>query len=634
MAIFDMLTMYKWDVKVVLALAAFALTYGEFCLLAHIQDSYQFAKRLAILKQLLSTMENASSLKLWFDTLNDLVKITLEVTKCVIDVHDLPTEHATAYDYMPIACYWTIRSIVTCTTQITSLTTLGYEVFLSNIGAWELSTLTSKLENIINHLRQQADSRSKHISRPLFNISAASASMMHDEAYARLRDMFSKPQTDNVKVLKALINAQDVDQPLYDGFFKQRVSLGALRRRTVLLLISGPEFSSVEIDFLESFDKDINKNLARRLQSMHGLVWIPIVDPDSEWNEAKQKRFQSVRGRMPWYSVYDPSFIGKPVISFIQKEWKYRDKPIMVVLDPQGKVSCLNAIRMIWIWGRVAYPFTSSREEALWKDQSWKLDFLADIFYTKIRNWTTDGKYIFLYGGNDFEWIKSFVEEARRVATATKINLEMLYVGKSNKENQVREIIVRMIRENLNTDYLPNRVIIWLFWFRLHNMLFSKLQLKNIDANKHQMQEIEKLLGNDDDNVMEEIKKLVSYDKHGGWILLAEGSEIVIIGNAATGLQTLVEYDVMWKEHVGRDGFAKAFKNHYNKVLSAVSSCCKFEFSPKIEKTSELLVCPECHDHMHVITTYHCCHDGETYQDFFFSTSTPPIVPYKIRGMS
>lgn len=39
-------------------------------------------------------------------------------------------------------------------------------------------------------------------------------------------------------------------------------------------------------------------------------------------------------------------------------------------------------------------------------------------------------------------------------------------------------------------------------------MLFSKLQLKQID---------------DEDHMMQEIKKLLSYDKHGEWFLLANG---------------------------------------------------------------------------------------------------------------
>lgn len=142
--IFDMLTIFKWDVKIVLALAAFALTYGEFWLLAQIHDKNQLAKSMAILKQLPSIMEHASSLKPRFDTLNDLVRIIVEVTKCVIEFHDLPsqyitqdiTAYTTAYNYIPVASYWTIRSIVACAAQITSLTTLGYEYVFQSFSSF------------------------------------------------------------------------------------------------------------------------------------------------------------------------------------------------------------------------------------------------------------------------------------------------------------------------------------------------------------------------------------------------------------------------------------------------------------------------------------------------------------------
>jgi len=46
---------------------------------------------------------------------------------------------------------------------------------------------------------------------------------MDAEAYQMLRELFSKPHTDNMKVLKALIYAQDDILPLYDGVTKKRV---------------------------------------------------------------------------------------------------------------------------------------------------------------------------------------------------------------------------------------------------------------------------------------------------------------------------------------------------------------------------------------------------------------------------
>ena len=58
-SLFNMLTSYSWDAKLVLTLAAFALNYGEFWLLAQIYSSNQLAKSIAILKQLPIILENS-----------------------------------------------------------------------------------------------------------------------------------------------------------------------------------------------------------------------------------------------------------------------------------------------------------------------------------------------------------------------------------------------------------------------------------------------------------------------------------------------------------------------------------------------------------------------------------------------
>ena len=140
-AIFNMVSHYGWDAKLVLALAAFGLNYGEFWLLAQIYSTNQLAKAMAILKQVPGIIEHAIPLKPRFDALNDLIRTILEVTWCVIEFRDLPSIYittdvpalASAMTHIPTAVYWTIRSIVACASQISSFTTIGYEyvVFLS-----------------------------------------------------------------------------------------------------------------------------------------------------------------------------------------------------------------------------------------------------------------------------------------------------------------------------------------------------------------------------------------------------------------------------------------------------------------------------------------------------------------------
>ena len=95
---------------------------------------------------------------------------------------------------------------------------------------------------------------------------------------------------------------------------------------------------------------------------------------------------------MPWYTVH-PSMIGKAVVKFIKEKWHFRNKPILVVLDPQGRVACPNAIHMMWIWGSQAFPFTSFREKEIWSFETWRLELVVDEIDQTIQSWVSIYNY-------------------------------------------------------------------------------------------------------------------------------------------------------------------------------------------------------------------------------------------------
>ncbi|KAI6700778.1 hypothetical protein NL676_015102 [Syzygium grande] len=70
----------------------------------------------------------------------------------------------------------------------------------------------------------------------------------------------------------------------------------------------------------------------------------------------------------------DPNLIDRAVIRLIKEKWHFRNKPIVVVIDQQGRVVCPNAIHMMRIWE--ATPSLSLHRERgdLWKDESWRLE--------------------------------------------------------------------------------------------------------------------------------------------------------------------------------------------------------------------------------------------------------------------
>ncbi|GJW33268.1 sieve element occlusion B-like protein [Tanacetum coccineum] len=170
-------------------------------------------------------------------------------------------------------------------------------------------------------------------------------------------------------------------------------------------------------------------------------------------------------------------------------------------MDLQGRIVNTNALHMMRIWGNIAFPFTSLREEALWREETWRMELLVDSTLVQIN----DGKYICLYEGEDIEWIWRFTCTAHVVARRAGIPLEMLYVGKSNRQEKVRKINETILIENLSYT-LSDPTLIWFFWVRLESMLYSKLKHgKSFDL----------------DRILHEINVMLTYDGNDqGWAVI------------------------------------------------------------------------------------------------------------------
>lgn len=122
MLILEQLRDYSWDAKAVIVLAAFALEFGKFWQLAHIPRD-KLGQSLAELNGLQSIMENIQHLA----NFNNLVKKIVQVVKCITDwkkmitveynVKDVPSLTDTLHE-IPVLAYWTISTLVTCTSHI------------------------------------------------------------------------------------------------------------------------------------------------------------------------------------------------------------------------------------------------------------------------------------------------------------------------------------------------------------------------------------------------------------------------------------------------------------------------------------------------------------------------------------
>ncbi|XWS63753.1 hypothetical protein CRYUN_Cryun06bG0128900 [Craigia yunnanensis] len=591
LAVAHVVKSYSWDAKVVLALAAFAMTYGEFLLVVQLYTTNPLAKGIALLKQMPEVLARADLLKPKFDTLANLINAMLVVAKCIVEFKELPSQYispedpemSSANSDIPSAVYWTIRSTVVCASQIIGLVGMGHEFISSTTDAWELSSLVHNINNICSDLMEKLKRCRQRINE-----------RKDIEAYQTLLRIFDAIHIDNMKILKVLIYAKDGQPPLWDGTTKQRVRIELLRRKSVLLLISDLELPDQELLILEHMYNE-SRVQPTRVESQYEVIWIPVIDRSTPFDDTKRKQFESLQATMPWYSVGHPSMIEPAVVRYIKEVWGFSKKPLIVVLDPQGRVVNPNAIHMMFIWGNSAFPFTKIREEALWKEETWRIELLADSIDPSMINWLTDGKLICLYGGEDMDWIRKFTTTARGVAQTANIILEMLYMGKSNPKEKVRKNMTTIQRENIS-HVLPDVSLIWFFWVRLESMWHSRVQHGVTLEN---------------DQIMQEIMTMLSFDgSDQGWAVIGRGSDEMARAKAETILKSLEEYTA-WEAVAAEKGFIPALNDHIQ-GLRTEHHCNRLilpETSAGIGSIHERVVCFECGKPMEKLFMYRCCAD-------------------------
>ncbi|KAK3228243.1 hypothetical protein Dsin_008105 [Dipteronia sinensis] len=508
------------------------------------------SKSVALLKQLPDILEHYNSLKPQFDAVNKLIKAMLDLTKCIIEFKELPSQYIStdlpamsiAMAHIPAAAYWTIRSIVACSSQIASLVGLRAEYIASTTEAWELSSLAHKVSSIHDHLKKQITLCHQHI--------------------------------DEKRQIEAYHNLVHID---------------VLRKKHVLLLISDLDLSHEEITVLDHMYRESKAGS----EHYYEILWLPVVDRSIAWHEGLQQKFEQLQAMMPWYSVHHPSLIEPAVIKYIKEVLHFSKKPILVPLDPQGRVLNQNAFNMLWIWRNLAFPFTSEREEALWNAESWGLELLVDRIDVTVLNWIAEGKYICVYGGEDIEWIRKFTSSAKAVANAAQIALEMVYVGKSNARERLRKIVTTIMEENLSYS-LTDPTSIYFFWARLESMLYSKSQHGKSVENDHIMQEVMTLLGFDGSDQ--------------GWAIFCKGTfKDVARAKGDRALTSMLEFG-NWSGEANQIGFVQGL-NNYLQQLHTPHHCNRLILPGTDGGLPGKVICAECGRIMERFFMYRCCVD-------------------------
>lgn len=565
MILFDVLGNYRWDVKAVLTLAAFATTYGEFCIIMQEYPYNPLAVSVAMLKHL---PLNLWPLKPQFKALSFLVRTMIDVTKCIIKFEGLPFRYAQLDDEtmviakscIYVAAYWVTRSTVACTSQIRDLKAMKPEQVWSHstlIAAWELSSLAYKLSSICSHLRRQVD---------------LCHQQMEEKMHQKLLKVFQEVHPDNQDVLGILLAAKD-ELPLKNSSTQDKLGVSEMKGKVVLLLVSKAELLPQE-GLLLLLDRTYDHPYHKKLEGSYEIVWISISDT---WTDAERDIFNFLSNSLPWYSVRRPWVLYAAVVNYIKQEWDYKNVPLIVVLDSKGMVSKSNAMDMVFIWGATAYPFSTSKEKELWDEENWTLKLLLDEIDPLLTTWVEEGRNICIYGSDNLDWIREFNATCKVIRNAG-VQLEMVYVGCKDLGEQVRRLLA-IIDEELHKS-LFSFTKLHFFWLRLESIRRSKLQLgQSIHSDDHILKEVSALL----DTANE------------GWAIIGRGNTTDIVKLSASEAIKWLDRFPEWEENVAKLGFVSALRAAIDPPPPPLGPCNHSEVVPYAEGlTEEIVLCEKC----------------------------------------
>ncbi|XP_059448323.1 protein SIEVE ELEMENT OCCLUSION B-like [Corylus avellana] len=542
-SILTKLSSYSWETKVVLTLAAFSFEYGNFWHLA--QSSDQLAKSVGILKRV---PEGLQKYKNSIDELNKVINATLEVIESIFQLQRLSMIYDTkdvpalssARGHISVDVFWATTTIVACTTQMCCIKS-------DEEKTQKLSPFANKINSTLVFLKTRIETCYKQIEQI--------------KAYKQLKKII-RTHTEIMEVLKELIFAKDNLQEIFYGSTKQRVSIEVLRKNNVLLFFSGLDISTDDILILKSIDDGI------RTKDQYKILWIPIVE---KWTDELKMKFETLQSKMSWYIVQTTEpIVG---IRFIKEEWKFENQPILVVMNPQGQVEHTNALHMIRAWGMKAFPFTKKFEEQslVVKESNWFGDIMVGIDHPNLQEWIKEEKYVFFYGGKDNEWIQQFVRKATSLANNKETNISINFLCLENGKKGENDVRIR-----------------GQFWSKIESLFFSAKTYKETEQN----------------TVMREIQKLLSFKNESGWAILSKGSKVVV-SDIGTKISKALDDFEKEKGNVRDMGFDTFFKT---KLDQGDHPCCSVDIPFIAGNIPNQMKCHHCLRVMETYLSFKCCH--------------------------
>ncbi|XP_061360625.1 protein SIEVE ELEMENT OCCLUSION B-like, partial [Gastrolobium bilobum] len=562
----EKLRSYTWDAKAVIALAAFALDYGE-------------TWRLSLMKA--ASKENGLELHVFrlgefdnpkqpnADLISTLVDRTLQLIEGIIKLEKLIANKAYSAKDVPalykaprdLYTYWAILSLLACANQMTELD-------------WHIkSEVVGRLKIVLTQLNADLD----EIKIQIASIEDLTWRFTVFQTYSGI-----------LELLKALIFPRDIKQlEIFDNTAQELVNHEVLKTKNLLLFISGLDNIEDEISAIKSIHDSLTKDKDKQ---DYKILWIPVVE---KWNNDEKSKFEKLKSLMPWYVVHYFSLIKG--FKVLQEEWNYQGKPIVVVTNPRGEVINRNALHMIFVWGIRAFPFGVGDIDKLSQHWNW---FWTEAFkiHPTIELWVTqENKYIFFYGGTDIKWTQTFGS----------------LVDDIKKDPIMKETDTYIEQFNLGT---VDSNITSKFWVNITNSFLSKIQKDHFEV----------------DLVLKDIQTLLSMQTEKGWALLSKGKNVLVIGYNESMVKVLEDFKKWKTNVVELQGFDNAFKHYYDQISTTLPLHCVHFHLENIRSGVPLSMgcpAPSCNLKMEIESVnYKCCH-GIHYDHITENGEAPTLVP-------
>ena len=147
--------------------------------------------------------------------------------------------------------------------------------------------------------------------------------------------------------------------------------LDIFKQKHVLLFISSLDSIHDEITLLNALYERLQENSKKPIEDFK-ILWIPIVE---EWDDTQKVNFKALKNDIKFYVV--EYFSELPGLKIIKDPeiLGYIGDPIIPVFNPQGIITNIDAMDLIFQWGIDAFPFRKSDGN----DLNLKLNWLWEI---------------------------------------------------------------------------------------------------------------------------------------------------------------------------------------------------------------------------------------------------------------